>query len=195
MWDAFTFVSEFFATTEWLRARRGLFSTCTHLCWTNDWTYDHCRYTCVCSIFIISDTVVHIEQIKANDSRIWFVVWNRFDMYHTTVKIVRLSVTVGDRGRQRAARGCWLTPQPASSRRWAVELWVFTHAHVSMITYRVDVYQIRPIGASLLCLGGNGLHCSSYRQNSRDLSLVTFESQSMHIKVGANVIVIIRSII
>jgi len=29
---------------------------------------------------------------------------------------------------------------------------VFTHAHVSVITYRVDVYRSRPIGASLLCL-------------------------------------------
>jgi len=27
---------------------------------------------------------------------------------------------------------------------------VFTHAHVSMITYRVDVYRSRPTGASLL---------------------------------------------
>ena len=27
---------------------------------------------------------------------------------------------------------------------------MFTHAHVSMITYRVDVYRSRPIGASLL---------------------------------------------
>jgi len=38
---------------------------------------------------------------------------------------------------------------------------VFTLARVSMITYRVDVYRSRPIGASLLCLGGHGLHCSS----------------------------------
>ena len=27
---------------------------------------------------------------------------------------------------------------------------MFTHAHVSMTTYRVDVYRSRPIGASLL---------------------------------------------
>ena len=27
---------------------------------------------------------------------------------------------------------------------------MFTHAHASMITYRVDVYRNRPIGASLL---------------------------------------------
>ena len=27
---------------------------------------------------------------------------------------------------------------------------MFTHAHVSMITYRVDIYRSRPIGASLL---------------------------------------------
>ena len=40
--------------------------------------------------------------------------------------------------------------QPAKSGRWAVEVRVFTHAHVSMITDRVDVYQSRPIGASLL---------------------------------------------
>jgi len=42
---------------------------------------------------------------------------------------------------------------------------MFTHAHVSMITYRVDVYRSRPIGASLLttsphygCLALKGLH-------------------------------------
>jgi len=35
-------------------------------------------------------------------------------------------------------------------RRSAVEVRMFTHAHVSMITYRVDVYRSRPIGASLL---------------------------------------------
>jgi len=42
---------------------------------------------------------------------------------------------------------------------------VFTHAHVSMITYRADVYRSRPIGASLLstspqqeCLALKGLH-------------------------------------
>ena len=51
--------------------------------------------------------------------------------------------------------------QPASNRRWAVELCVFTHSHVSTITYRVDVYRSGPIGASLLCLGGLGLNCSS----------------------------------
>jgi len=33
---------------------------------------------------------------------------------------------------------------------------VFTHAHVSMITYRVDVYRRRPRGASLLA--GRGRH-------------------------------------
>jgi len=33
---------------------------------------------------------------------------------------------------------------------------VFAHGHVSMITYRVDVYQSRPIGASLLCLALKG---------------------------------------
>jgi len=42
---------------------------------------------------------------------------------------------------------------------------VYIHAHVSMITYRVDVYRSRPIGASLLttspqqgCLALKGLH-------------------------------------
>jgi len=55
--------------------------------------------------------------------------------------------------------------QPARSRRWAVEVRVFTQAHVSIITYRVDVYRSRPIGASLLttspqqgCLALKGLH-------------------------------------
>jgi len=31
---------------------------------------------------------------------------------------------------------------------------MFTHAHVSMITYRVDVYRSRLIGASLLTSAG-----------------------------------------
>ena len=31
---------------------------------------------------------------------------------------------------------------------------MFTHAHVSVITYRVDVYRSRPIGASLLTSAG-----------------------------------------
>jgi len=35
---------------------------------------------------------------------------------------------------------------------------MFTHAHVSMVTYRVDVYWSRPTGASLLCLALKGLH-------------------------------------
>jgi len=35
---------------------------------------------------------------------------------------------------------------------------MFTHAHVSMITYRVDVYRSRPTGSSLLCLTPKGLH-------------------------------------
>ena len=33
---------------------------------------------------------------------------------------------------------------------------MFTHAHVSMITYRIDVYRSRPTGASLLCLALKG---------------------------------------
>jgi len=51
------------------------------------------------------------------------------------------------------------------SKRSAVEVRVFTRAHVSMIIYRVDVYRSRPIGASLLtaspqqgCLALKGLH-------------------------------------
>jgi len=42
---------------------------------------------------------------------------------------------------------------------------MFTHGHVSMITYRIHVYQSRPIAASLLmtspqqgCLAQKGLH-------------------------------------
>jgi len=42
---------------------------------------------------------------------------------------------------------------------------MFTYAHAFIITYRVDVYRSRPIGASLLttspkqeCLALNGLH-------------------------------------
>jgi len=65
-----------------------------------------------------------------------------------------------------AGRGWHTLPcHPARSRCWAIELHVVTHAHVSMITYRVDVYRSRPIGASLLttspqqgCLALNGLH-------------------------------------
>jgi len=36
---------------------------------------------------------------------------------------------------------------------------VLTHAHVSMITYRVDVYRSKPIGASLLAGRGDGHQC------------------------------------
>ena len=55
--------------------------------------------------------------------------------------------------------------QPARSRRWALEMRVFTHAHVSMIADRVEVYRTRPIGAYLLttspqqgCLALKRLH-------------------------------------
>jgi len=56
---------------------------------------------------------------------------------------------VGDGGRSR---------QAYLLRRWAVEVRVFTHAHVSMITYRV--YRSRPIDASLLCLALNWRACT-----------------------------------
>jgi len=81
---------------------------------------------------------------------------------YTTIKDRKV---VGDRRWPWEAACCaWLAGrgrhtlrcQPASSRRWAVE--VFTHAHVSMITYRVDVYRSRPIGASLLCQAPKGLY-------------------------------------
>jgi len=52
----------------------------------------------------------------------------------------------------------------AGVRRWAVEVRVFTHAHVSMITYRVDVYRSRLIGASLLAGRGRpGADADRYR--------------------------------
>ena len=35
---------------------------------------------------------------------------------------------------------------------------MFTHAHVSTITYRVDVYQSRTIGVSQGCVSVKGLH-------------------------------------
>jgi len=59
----------------------------------------------------------------------------------------------------------WAWSVGVVDRRWAVEVRVFTHAHVSMITYHVDVYQSRAIGACLLttshqhgCLPLKGLH-------------------------------------
>ena len=36
---------------------------------------------------------------------------------------------------------------------------MLTHVHVSMITYRVDVYRSKPIGASLLAGRGDGYQC------------------------------------
>ena len=44
----------------------------------------------------------------------------------------------------------WAWSVGVVDRRWAVEVRMFTHAQVSMITYLVDVYQSRAIGASLL---------------------------------------------
>jgi len=62
------------------------------------------------------------------------------------IKTRRLSVTeVG------VAGWAWSTHATALvSLLPAVEVRMFTHAHVSMVTYRVDVYRSRPIGASLL---------------------------------------------
>jgi len=48
-----------------------------------------------------------------------------------------------------AGRRYWRAVRLAGVRRWAVEVRVFTHAHVSMITYRVHVYRSTPIGTSL----------------------------------------------
>jgi len=62
--------------------------------------------------------------------------------HRTTIKIVRLSVTVGDRGKRCAARD-WLS---ASQQR-------------TLSGRAARVYT--PIGASLLCLGSHGLNCSS----------------------------------
>ena len=63
-----------------------------------------------------------------------------------TTKTRRLSVTeVG------VAGWAWSTHATVSASLLpAVEVRVFTRAHVSMITYHVDVYRSRPIGASLL---------------------------------------------
>jgi len=57
---------------------------------------------------------------------------------------VTVTVTVG------VADWVWSTHATVSvSLLPAVEVRVFTLAHVSMITYRVDVYRSRPIGASI----------------------------------------------
>jgi len=72
------------------------------------------------------------------------------DFMYTTIKITNefknVSVMVG------------VVEVGMDDRRWAVEVRVFTHAHVSMITYRVDVYRSRPTGTSLLSLPLKGLH-------------------------------------
>jgi len=70
---------------------------------------------------------------------------NMINIY--TTKTRRLSVTeVG------VAGWAWSTHATVSASLLpAVEVRrVFTHAYVSMITYHVDVYRSRPIGASLL---------------------------------------------
>jgi len=59
-----------------------------------------------------------------------------------TIKIVRLLVTVGDRGKRRAARGCLSARQQQTLSGKAARLYT-------------------PTGASLVCLSGHGLHCSS----------------------------------
>jgi len=46
-----------------------------------------------------------------------------------------------------AGRG-FAVSQPAADAK-TVEVCVFRHAYVSMITYHVDVYRSRPIGTSL----------------------------------------------
>ena len=54
----------------------------------------------------------------------------------------------------KGAGWAWSTHATVSASLFpAVEVRVFKHAHVSMITYRVDVYRSRPIGASLLTSG------------------------------------------
>jgi len=62
--------------------------------------------------------------------------------HHTIIKIVRLSVTVGNRGKRRAARG-----------------WLSASQQQTLSGRAARVYT--PIGAFLFCLGGHGLHCSS----------------------------------
>jgi len=59
--------------------------------------------------------------------------------HHTTIKIVRLSVTVVDRGKRRAARD-WLSASQQQTLSGRAE--------------RVCT----PIGASLLCLGSHRLY-------------------------------------
>jgi len=73
----------------------------------------------------------NVEPLHLFGRAVWIV---------TTIKIVRLSVTVGDRGKRRAARG-WLSDSQQQT--------------LSGRAARVCT----PIGASLLCLCGHGLHC------------------------------------
>ena len=54
---------------------------------------------------------------------------------------------------------------------------MFTRAHVSMITYRVDVYRSRPIGASLLCLALKGLPVKAIRERTRENWIVIAVNQ------------------
>jgi len=59
-----------------------------------------------------------------------------------------------------------------------VEVRVFTQAHVSMITYRVDVYRSRPIGASLLTTSHRLQRCWSGRRASTGSVLEQYLSRS-----------------
>ena len=74
---------------------------------------------------------------------------------YTIIKTTSAVTQVVGGGRGRLAGD---TDGLAGVRRWAVEVRVFTHAHVSMIAYRVDVYRSRLMGASLLYLALKGLH-------------------------------------
>jgi len=66
-------------------------------------------------------------------------------LIYSTINFTRLLVTVG------VASWAWSTHATVSASLLpAVHVRVSTHAHVSVTTYRGDVYRSRPVGASLL---------------------------------------------
>ena len=67
-------------------------------------------------------------------------------------------MTVGDRWKRRVTRGWLSASQQQTLSGRAARVYTCTRVHDNI---RVDVYRSRPIGTSLLCLGGHGLHCSS----------------------------------
>ena len=122
-----------------------------------------CRYLYRCFAVVLQSASISMYQYVVGTTTWSWIIYTTINF---TSELRNVSVELRWRKwapyLRLAGHGRHMLPwQPASSRRWVVEVRVFTYARVSMITYRVvtvGVYQSRPIGASLLCLALKGLH-------------------------------------